>query len=146
MACAPSARAIERGCLVKLDELKAAAETLERELPVKVSGTEILNADGLVLACVYGPYEACSDPVHASAFAFSANALPGLLAEAEALAWCREHLADVEFNDFGDGALVRVKYPVNLDADEWREATAPTFVEAIADLRKLEGEKHAEQE
>ena len=62
-----------------------------------------------------------------------------LEAEVAALDWCREHLADIEFNQyFGEPPQVRVKLPVDLDGDEWREATARTLQTAVAALCEKE--------
>lgn len=65
-------------------------------------------------------------------------ALPALLAVAEALDWCREHLADVEYDHYpAEPPHVRVGAQ-DRDTGKWREVTAPTLVEAVAKLRSLE--------
>ncbi|MBM4043882.1 MAG: hypothetical protein FJ279_02100 [Planctomycetes bacterium] len=62
-------------------------------------------------------------------------------AESAALDWCRGQLADIEFNQYsGKPAEVRVKVPLDPDGDFWREATAPTLEEAVAELRKGEAD------
>ena len=54
---------------------------------------------------------------------------------ADAVEWCREHGADVEFNHFpGEAPEVVVKCLTV----EWKSATAPTFVEAVAKLKERE--------
>ena len=68
------------------------------------------------------------------------SALEAAAPVADAVEWCCTRLPDVEFNDFGDGNLVRVRIPINLDDNDWWEAEAPTFVEAVAALAKRRGE------
>jgi len=64
------------------------------------------------------------------------------LAVAGAVEWCRVHLADIGFDDFGDEGPppVRVTIPIDLDADKWETADGKTLVEAVAALAKGRGD------